>query len=94
MPKTPAAPGSVSRSLNDRQLTYLRTIYRLDQERERYELGAWNRGQRVRPAEEWRWIACSTTMLATLLTHICSTYNTKRPIDMQIFCTKLMLMKR
>jgi hypothetical protein len=48
-------------SLNERQLTYLKAIYRLDQERERYERGVWNRGQRSRPAKEWRWIAYTTS---------------------------------
>jgi hypothetical protein len=47
-------------TLNDRQQTYLLTIFRLDQARETDQRGAWNRGQRVQPAAEWRWIAYGT----------------------------------
>ena len=47
-------------ALNDRQKTYLLTIFRLDQAREVDQRGAWNRGQRVQPATEWRWIAYGT----------------------------------
>lgn len=61
MPKPPAAPDSPPRSLNERQLTYLKAIYRLDQAREADQRGAWNRGQRVLPASEWRWIAYNTS---------------------------------
>lgn len=39
----------------------MQAIYRLDQAREADERGAWNRGQRVRPAAEWRWIAYNTS---------------------------------
>lgn len=61
MPKQLSASESLSRGLNERQRTYLQAIYRLDQEREADERGAWNRGQRVRPANEWRWIDYSTS---------------------------------
>jgi hypothetical protein len=47
-------------SLNDRQKTYLLTIFRLDQAREADQRGAWNRGQRVQPAAAWRWIDYGT----------------------------------
>jgi hypothetical protein len=42
--------------LNDRQQTYLKQIFEIDQDREESERGAWNRGDRPRPADEWRWI--------------------------------------
>src|SRR5689334_10600777 len=48
-------------ALNDRQKTYLLTVFRLDQAREADQRGAWNRGQRVQPAAEWRWIAYNTS---------------------------------
>jgi hypothetical protein len=48
-------------TLNDRQKTYLLTIFRLDQLREADQRGAWNRGQRVLPAAAWRWIAYNTS---------------------------------
>ena len=50
-----------SEALNDRQKTYLLTIFRLDQLREADQRGAWNRGQRVLPTAEWRWIAYTTS---------------------------------
>lgn len=61
MRQSAALPKSQQTALNERQLTYLKAIYRLDQEREHDERGAWNRGQRARPAEEWRWIAYNTS---------------------------------
>jgi hypothetical protein len=48
-------------ALNDRQNTYLLTIFRLDQVREADQRRAWNRGQRVLPAAAWRWIAYNTS---------------------------------
>jgi hypothetical protein len=42
--------------LNERQQTYLKQIFEIDQNREESERGAWNRGERPRPADEWRWI--------------------------------------
>jgi len=41
-------------ALNDRQRAYLLAIFRLDQQQEEHERGSWNRGQRRRPAAEWR----------------------------------------
>lgn len=41
-------------ALNDRQRAYLREIFRLDQEQEEHERGSWSRGERRRPAAEWR----------------------------------------
>lgn len=41
--------------LNERQQRYLKLIYIVDRETEEYERGAWNRGQRSRPAALWRW---------------------------------------
>ncbi|MCT7969747.1 hypothetical protein NG799_25880 [Laspinema sp. D1] len=40
--------------LNERQQTYLKQIFEIDQNREESERGAWNRGDRPRPADEWR----------------------------------------
>ncbi len=40
--------------LNERQQTYLKQIFEIDQDREESERGAWNRGDRPRPADEWR----------------------------------------
>lgn len=42
--------------LNERQQTYLKQIFEIDQNREESERGAWNSGGRPRPADEWRWI--------------------------------------
>jgi hypothetical protein len=42
--------------LNERQQTYFKQIFEIDQDREESERGAWNRGDRPRPADEWRWI--------------------------------------
>jgi hypothetical protein len=42
--------------LNERQRVYLKQIFEIDQDREASERGAWNRGDRPRPADEWRWI--------------------------------------
>ncbi|WP_261210323.1 hypothetical protein [Laspinema sp. D2d] len=42
--------------LNERQRVYLQQIFEIDQDREESEHGAWNRGERPRPADEWRWI--------------------------------------
>ncbi|HEY9838049.1 MAG TPA: hypothetical protein V6D27_14265 [Vampirovibrionales bacterium] len=42
--------------LNERQQTYLKYIFEIDQSREKSERGAWNSGGRPRPADEWRWI--------------------------------------
>ncbi|MCT7984936.1 hypothetical protein NG796_16820 [Laspinema sp. A4] len=42
--------------LNERQQTYLKQIFEIDQNREAGERGAWNSGCRPRPASEWRWI--------------------------------------
>lgn len=42
--------------LNKRQQEYLQAIYEVDQEQEKDEKGAWDRGQRTRPAAEWRWM--------------------------------------
>lgn len=41
--------------LNQRQQTYLRLIYQVDQESERNEAARWHSGQRRRTADEWRW---------------------------------------
>jgi hypothetical protein len=49
-------PGQVWDELNPRQRAYLLTIYRLDQEAEARERGAWGAGTRARPAAEWRWL--------------------------------------
>ncbi|SDH67073.1 hypothetical protein SAMN05421505_12019 [Sinosporangium album] len=43
-------------ALNERQQTYMRIIYRADQEAERWHKGAWSRGERAVSAAEWRWI--------------------------------------
>jgi hypothetical protein len=48
-------------TLNDRQKTYLLTIFRLEHLREADQRGAWNRGQRVLPAAAWRPIAYNTS---------------------------------
>jgi hypothetical protein len=40
--------------LNERQQTYLKQIFEIDQDREESERGAWNRGDLPRPADEWR----------------------------------------
>lgn len=42
--------------LNERQRGYLKQIFEIDQKREVTERGAWNSGDRPRPASEWRWI--------------------------------------
>ena len=42
--------------LNERQQTYLKHIFEIDQYREAGERGAWTSGGRPRPASEWRWI--------------------------------------
>ncbi|AFY85501.1 hypothetical protein [Oscillatoria acuminata] len=42
--------------LNERQRTYLKQIFEIDQKREQSERSAWNSGGRPRPADEWRWI--------------------------------------
>ena len=43
-------------NLNKRQQEYMQAIFEVDQEQEAYERGAWTRGNRPRPAREWRWI--------------------------------------
>ncbi|MGP4030322.1 hypothetical protein [Actinomadura sp. 3N407] len=42
--------------LNDRQRTYMRVVYEVDQEVERDAKSAWTRGERSVPAAEWRWL--------------------------------------
>lgn len=42
--------------LNERQQTWLVVIYRADQAAEKSAKGAWTRGERSRPASEWRWL--------------------------------------
>ena len=42
--------------LNERQQTYLKHIFEIDQYREAGERGAWTSGGSPRPASEWRWI--------------------------------------
>jgi hypothetical protein len=42
--------------LNERQRQYMQAIYETDQEQEADERGAWKRGERRRPAHEWRWM--------------------------------------
>lgn len=50
---------SIWEELNDRQKTYLRLIFELDQKREKSERsGDWQRFK-SRPASEWRWIEYS-----------------------------------
>ncbi|MCT7991909.1 hypothetical protein [Laspinema olomoucense] len=61
VPETePARPRSkhekIWDELNERQQTYLKQIFEIDQDREASERGAWNRGGKPRPADEWRWI--------------------------------------
>ena len=53
MPSTPAVSWS---DLNERQQTYLLTIYQRDQAEEEAQRSAWSRGVRARPADEWRWM--------------------------------------
>lgn len=48
-------------ALNDRQRTWLTTIYEADQEAERLAKGAWGRGERPKPASKWRWIEYGIT---------------------------------
>lgn len=59
--------------LNRRQQTYLRLIYTADQDAEKGEQQRWKRGQRRRPADEWRWLLYADlpfghTYLKSLLT--------------------------
>ncbi len=42
--------------LNERQRQYMQAIYETDQEQEADERGAWKRGERRRPARQWRWM--------------------------------------
>ncbi|MGW4528374.1 hypothetical protein [Amycolatopsis sp. NPDC004378] len=42
--------------LNERQQTWLVVIYRADQDAEASARGAWSRGERSRPASQWRWL--------------------------------------
>jgi hypothetical protein len=42
--------------LNERQRQFLTVIYERDQAAEAAEKGVWNRGQRSRPADQWRWL--------------------------------------
>lgn len=43
-------------ALNDRQQATMECFFRAEQRVEEYERGAWNRGDRARPAAEWRWL--------------------------------------
>jgi hypothetical protein len=59
LPPTLEVPKSMPKSdlnLNERQQTYLRCIYREDQDAERHESWRWNQGQTKRSADEWRWL--------------------------------------
>ncbi len=42
--------------LNERQRQYMQAIYETDQEQEADERGTWKRGERRRPARQWRWM--------------------------------------
>lgn len=53
MPSTPRISWD---DLNERQRTYLLTIYRHDQAEEEAQRSGWSRGIRARPADEWRWM--------------------------------------
>ncbi|GAB3161790.1 hypothetical protein GCM10027258_79450 [Amycolatopsis stemonae] len=58
MPKVSAVQKSAElwQGLNERQQTWLIVIYRADQDAEASARGAFARGERSRPASQWRWL--------------------------------------
>lgn len=55
-PSGKTQPIALWNALNARQRAYLQAIYEIDQQQEAYERGSYARGERSRPAAEWRQI--------------------------------------
>lgn len=63
--------------LNQRQRKYMQAIYETDQEQESWEKGAWQRGEKPRKAEIWRWMDYATLD------------GVHEPVKMKLFLRKL-----